>query len=338
MRSRFWVALVGFVASVAMSLAASSQAVDYRGKTVRIVVGASAGGGYDREARLLARHLTRHLPGSPRMVVDDVPGAGGLIAANTLARATPPDGLTLGYFPLAVLLAQLVGHPAIQYDIRKFEIVGAPYADRTVCVFPTSTGITSVDRWRGSSRPLKLGSTGRESVMHVFPSLLAETLGLRSQVVNGYKGATEVRLAIASGELDGACLGWGGVKAGWPDRREIAVVVQSGTEPHRELPDVPLAVSFAREPGAVALLGDTMGALSAGARIYVFPPRTPVAIRSAMTAALLATARDPAYARDAGEAGISNDPIDGAVLRARIESLLAVPGDVRAHLRQTLAR
>jgi tripartite-type tricarboxylate transporter receptor subunit TctC len=314
------------------------RADDYRGKTLRIVVASSAGGGYDREARLLARHLSRHLPGSPRIVVDNVPGAGGLIAANTFARVTASDGLTMGYFTLGVLSAQLLANPAVQYDVTKFEIVGSPYADRTVCVFPASTGITTLERWRTSPRPLKLGSTGRDSIMHVFPALLAGTLGLRSQIVNGYKGTTEVRLAIASGELDGACQGWGGVKAGWPDRRAVNVVVQSGTDRHPELPDVPVAASFAPDADAAALLGATTAAMSLGARFYAFPPGTSSSVRSTMTAALLATMRDPGYVDEAAAAGIANEPVAGDVLRVRIAALLALPQPLLTQLRQMLAR
>jgi tripartite-type tricarboxylate transporter receptor subunit TctC len=322
--------VIGFVAPL--------RADDYRGRTLRIVVGSSAGGGYDREARLVARHLSRHIPGSPRVVVDNVPGAGGLIAANTFARVTVPDGLTLGYFPLGVLSAQLLGNPAVHYDVTKFEIIGSPYPDRTVCVFPASTGITTLERWRTSPRPLKLGSTGRDSIMHVFPALLAGTLGIRSQIINGYKGTTEVRLAIASGELDGACQGWGGVKAGWPDRRAINVVVQSGTDRHPELPDVPAAVSFATNPDAAALLGTTTAAMSLGARFYAFPPGTSASARSTLTEAFLATMRDPGYVREAAAAGISNEPVDGDVLLARIEALLSLPQPLITQLRQMIAR
>ena len=128
-----------------------------------------------------------------------------------LARTTAPDGLTIGYFPFGVLSAQFTGNPAIR-DHASSEILGLPYPDRTVCVFPVSTGITSMERWMSSTRTLKLGSTGRDSIMHVFPSLLKDALGVKAQIINGYKGTTEVRLAIASGELDGACLGWGGVE------------------------------------------------------------------------------------------------------------------------------
>jgi tripartite-type tricarboxylate transporter receptor subunit TctC len=314
------------------------HADDYRGKTLRIVVGSSAGGGYDREARLVARHLSRHIPGSPRVVVDNVAGAGGLIAANTFARVTVPDGLTLGYFPLGVLSAQLLGNPAVQYDVTKFEIIGSPYADRTVCVFPASTGITSLERWRNSPRPLKLGATGRDSIMYVFPALLSGTLGIRSQIVNGYKGTTEVRLAIASGELDGACQGWGGVKAGWPDRSGINVVVQSGTSPHPELRDVPVALSLATNSDAAALLGTTTAALSLGARFYALPPGTNASVRSTLTAAFLATMRDPAYVQEAAAAGISNEPVGGEDVLARIEALLALPQPLITQLRQMIAR
>jgi len=312
------------------------RAEEYTGKTVRIMVGASAGGGYDREARLLARHLGRHLPGTPRVVVDDVPGAGGLVAASTFARVTPPDGLTIGYFPFGVMAAQVLGQTATQYDVRQFEILGSPYADRHVCAFSVSTGITSIERWRAMKRPVRLGSTGRDSIMYVFPSMLKAALGLNAEIITGYKGSTEVRLAITTGELDGACIAWGGLKAGWPDRRGLAVVLQSGSESDPELRDVPLALASATTPAARALLGPVATAMSVGGRLYAFPPRTPPHLTAVMAGAFLATVRDPAYVQEARGANIANEFTTAADMRVRMDALFALPADVLALLRRAV--
>src|SRR5919201_586826 len=128
----------------------------FRGKTIRVVVGFSAGGGFDTYSRVLARHMSRHIPGHPTIIVENMPGAGSLIAANYLYRIARPDGLTIGHFIGGVLLGQVLGQRGIEFDARKFEYIGAPVSEHPVCALTRASGITSVEKWMAATAPVKL--------------------------------------------------------------------------------------------------------------------------------------------------------------------------------------
>src|SRR6266581_2926887 len=158
MASKRWVTialLIGFVTMTAIGAAA--QEPFYKGKTVRIVVGFTAGGGFDAYSRALARHMPRHIPGNPTIVVENMPGAGSLISANYLYKIAKPDGLTIGHFIGGVLLAQALGQKGAEFDARRFEYVGAPAYEHPVCAMTKASGITSLDHWFASPSPVKLG-------------------------------------------------------------------------------------------------------------------------------------------------------------------------------------
>ncbi len=310
----------------------------YRGKTLRILVGTSAGGGHDTEARLLARHLGRHVPGTPRVVVENLAGAGGLIAANTVARTVTPDGLTIAFIPTAVVAAQLLGSAGVRYDLRQFQMLGAAYADRRVCLFPAGRGIATLDDWKAARRPLRLGATGADSVTALFPTVLARILDLPAQVVTGYRGTAEIRFAIAAGELDGTCTSVGGARAGWPGLRDISVVVQGGVTPSSQLREVPLAIEYANTPEARELLGTFFEAFDALGRIYALPPGTPSSRRDTLRVALMETFRDPAYIEDGAAMGVTNDPMSGDEVDAHVRSLFSVTPESIARLKDALAR
>src|SRR5919106_1072849 len=129
----------------------------YRGKSVRIVVGFSAGGGFDTYARAIARHLSKHIPGNPSIVVENMTGAGSLIAANHVYKVAKPDGLTIGHFIGGLFLGQVLGQKGIEFDARKFEFLGAPITDHVVCALTKASGITNVEKWMASKTPVKMG-------------------------------------------------------------------------------------------------------------------------------------------------------------------------------------
>src|SRR6266540_2925521 len=139
---------------------AGAQPRFFEGKTVRIIVGFSAGGGYDTYSRVIARHLGRHIPGKPSVIVENMPGAGSLIAANHLYKIAKPDGLTIGNFAGGLVLAQVLGQPGIEFDARKFAWLGVPTRETCVCALTKASGVTSTDAWIGAKAPVKLGGTG----------------------------------------------------------------------------------------------------------------------------------------------------------------------------------
>src|SRR5712692_10044785 len=163
----------------------------YEGKTVRINVGFAAGGGYDTYARVLSRHLGKHIRGNPTLIVDNMPGAGSLIAANHLYRVAKPDGLTLAHFNGVLFLGQVLGQPGIEFDSRRFELIGAAVKEDVVCAMTKASGITSLEKWMAAKTPVKLGGVAAGAAPDNTARILKTALGLPIQLVTGYKGTAE---------------------------------------------------------------------------------------------------------------------------------------------------
>ncbi len=184
------------------STSAFSQESFYKDKVIRIVVATAAGGGYDLYTRTMARHLRKYIPGEPTIVVENMPGAGHLIGANYVYKVAKPDGLTIGHFIGSLFLQQLLGKPGVEFDALKFNFIGVPAQDSYMIGLSKTTGITSMEQWLASKRILKIGGIGAGSATDDIPKVLAATIGLPLQVVAGYKGTSEVRLAFNSGEIE----------------------------------------------------------------------------------------------------------------------------------------
>src|SRR5574341_1762119 len=184
----------------------------FAGKTMRIVVGFAAGGGYDTYARVLARHMGKHIPGNPNIIVDNMIGAGSLISANHLYRVAKPDGLAIGHFTGGLFLGQVLGQPGVEFDAKKFEYIGAAVGEDVVCALTKASGITSVEKWMASKTSVKLGGNSPGVTPDNAARILRAAVGLPIQVVTGHKGTADIRLAVESGELAGACFSWESMK------------------------------------------------------------------------------------------------------------------------------
>jgi len=184
--------------------AAAAEQDDFRGKTIRIVVGFAAGGGFDAYARIIARHMGRHIPGNPAMLVDNMTGAGSRVAANYLFRA-PADGLVIGNFIGSLVLQQILGDKGIEFDGRRFEWLGAPVQDENVCALTKASGINSLDDWFAAKKPVKLGGEAPGANDSDTPRVLKTALGLPIQLIEGFKGTSNIRVAAEAGEIDGGC-------------------------------------------------------------------------------------------------------------------------------------
>src|SRR5438132_12391303 len=174
--------------------AASADQDFYKGKTIRVVVGFAGGRGFDTYARILARHMPKHLPSNPSMIVDNMTGAGSRLAANYLYKASAPDGLTIGNFIGSLLLQQILGDQGIEFDGRKFEWLGAPVMDDTACALTKASGVTNIDQWFAAKTPVKLGGEAPRANDSDVPRMLIATLGLPIQLIEGYKGTSNIRL------------------------------------------------------------------------------------------------------------------------------------------------
>ena len=184
------------IALVASERLAHSAASFYEGKTIRIIVGTSPGGGYDTYTRLVARHFSKYIPGKPTVVVENMPGAGGLFSANHLFKVAKPDGLTIGHFVGGQFLQQLLGKPGIEFDALRFEYVGVPAQDNFIVGGAKTTGITGVEQWLAAKTAVKFGAIAAGDGTYDIPKVVEVALGLPIQVVSGYKGTGPNSLGV----------------------------------------------------------------------------------------------------------------------------------------------
>lgn len=303
---------------------AGAQDGFYRGKTVRIIVGASAGGGYDTYSRTIARHMGKHIPGNPAIVVDNMPGAGFLISANHIYKVAKPDGLTIGHFIGGLFLQQLLGKPGIEFDARKFEYMGVPAQDNYMLAVHKSTGITSIEQWLSSKTPVKLGGVGIGSATDDIPKVLAAAIGLPIQLVSGYKGTADVRLAFNSQEVLGVCNAWESFKATWRkelDAGDAVIVLQNTAKPHPEQPKLPQAITYAKNEEGQKLIRSLVHSVGPTARPYVLPPGTPKDRVQLLRKAFIDTVKDPEFLADATKAKLDINPLDGAELEKNVKDV-----------------
>ena len=303
---------------------AFAQEAFYQGKTVRIIVGASAGGGYDTYSRTIARHMGKYIPGNPTFVVDNMPGAGMLIAANHMYKVARPDGLTIGHFIGGLILQELLGKPGIEFDARKFEYIGVPAQDNYVFGLSKKTGVTNMDQWLTSKTAIKLGGVGTGTATDDIPKVLAVTIGLPFQLISGFKGTADIRLAYNSGEVHGVCNAWESFRSTWRnelDSGDLVVVLQNTPKRHPELANVPLAIDYAKTDEAKRLIVALVHATPPTARPYVLPPKTPKNRVMILRQAFMQTMKDPEFIADATKAKLDLNPLDGAELEKNVREV-----------------
>jgi len=312
----------------------------YRGKTVRIVVATTPGGGFDAYSRMLARHWGKHIPGQPTLVVENMPGAAFMIGTNYLYNQAKPDGLTLGNWIGTLVLHQITGRKGIEFDARRFEYIGAPVKNHDTCLMSRASGIDSAHKWLRTPTPVKLGATPPGSTPYDNAVILKEAIGLPMQIVSGYKGTAEIRLALDAGEVAGLCgLAWASTKVTWRkqlESGEVNVVLQNTAAPHRELPDVPLAVSLAKTEMGRKLIQLALHDIGAITYIYSFPPGTPADRVQIFRKAFQATLKDPEFVAEAKKGNFELDPVSGEELEKIVHGLFKADPAVVSKLRDLL--
>ena len=310
----------------------------YTGKTIRIVVATSAGGGFDTYTRTIARYLGKHVPGQPAIVVENMPGAGHLIGANHMYKVAKPDGLTIGHFHGGWFLYQLFKRPGIEFDAIKFEFIGSPIKESRACAFTKASGITSVERWLASKTPVKLGGIGG-GAPDDMARMLSATTALPIQLVSGYKGTAEIRLAAESGELAGGCWTWDSIRSTWTkaiQSGEAVVVLQALSKPHPDLPNVPLAQSLAKTEEARQLIQAGVQDPADFYRPYVAPPHTSKQRVEILRQAFNATMKDPDFLADAKKANLDIEPIIGAEMERLVAGIFKLDPTLAAKLKSIL--
>jgi tripartite-type tricarboxylate transporter receptor subunit TctC len=320
-----------------ITISTRSQADDfYQGKTIQLIVGFAAGGGFDTYSRAIARHLGKHIPGNPTVVVQNMAGAGSLIAANHIFNVAKPDGLTIGNWIGPLVLQQAIGNPAAKFDGRKFGYLGVPVADSGVCALTKASGITSADQWLASKTPIKLGGTAPGSTTDDVPKIVSAAIGLPIHMISGFKGTSAIRLAADGGEIDGGCWAWESIKPTWQKSLaagDVKVVLQTMTESHPELKDIPLAIKYAKTDEARALLEVVNGPYGQLARPYTAPPGLPKDRLELLQKAFMDTMKDKEFLADATKAKLEIQPLDGPMAAKQFAALYNLKPELKAKLK-----
>lgn len=319
----------------------SAQEPFYKGKTIRIIVGLSAGGGYDVYTRALARHFGRQIPGNPSIVVENMVGAGSLIAANHVYKVAKPDGLTIGHFLGGLFLQQVLGKPGIEFDGRKFGYLGVPAQDSQMLAISKRTGITSAEQWLASKTVVKFGGVGAGSATDDLTKIAIATINAPIQLVSGYKGTADVRLAFNSGEIDGLTSAWESFKSTWRkevDAGEVRMILQAIPKPHPEVPNVRRVVDYAKTELDRKVIHAGMHNYNPVARPYVVPPGTPKDRLAILRKAFMDTLKDPEFIADAAKSKLDLSPLSGEELEKTVLEIYGAEPEVVARLKDILLK
>jgi tripartite-type tricarboxylate transporter receptor subunit TctC len=335
---KLWLVFVAIGVALTSRAPLSAQEPFYKGNTLRIIVGSTPGGGLDAYSRVIARHMGKHIPGNPTIIVENMPGAGSLILASHLYKVAKPDGLTIGNFVGDILMAQLLGRPGVEADFLKFGYIGVPLRDFNACGLTKVSGITSVEKWMAAKIPVKLGSTAPGTSTDNTPRILRALLGLPIQTVTGYKGTAEIRLAAEGGEIAGGCWTWGSMRTTWRkgmQAGDVVVVLQNRPEPHPELPTIPLTIDLAktREARELVLASDPSLIIFT----YALPPGSPSERLQILRRGFMETMKDPEFLKDAGQSQLAIDPMAGDELEKTVTRFLGLDPALVTKLKEVLA-
>lgn len=307
--------------------ATADVAAFYRGKNVSIVIGYDAGGGYDTYARTLSQFIGKHIPGNPTVIVENMPGAGSIKAANHLFAAAPKDGTVFGTFGRGLPYTELIGDPAAQFKSAQFNWIGSMNDEVSVCVLRSDAPVKTFDQVL--TTPVKIGATGPDDDTGFFPRFLNGALGTKFELVTGYAGGNDVNLAIERGEVQGRCgFSWSSLvstRPQWLKDKFVNVLMQMSLAKHPEIPkEVPLIMDYAktdeqRQMMEIIFSRQTMG------RPFAAPPGVPAARVKALRDAFEMTMKDADFKAAAEKAKQEINPKGGDDIQKIIEKIFKTP-------------
>lgn len=312
----------------------------YENKTIHLIVGNSAGGGFDTYARAIARHVGKYIPGNPTIVVENVPAAAGMMAANSLFKVSKPDGLTLGHFLGSLFLRQAFNMEGVEFNAPRFEFIGAPFKTYPVCVLTKASGIASIDKWMNAKVPVKLGGQMPLADPDNIIRILRAAVGLPIQLVSGYKGTPDIRLAAEGGEISGAAWGWESLKVTWRKALvsgDIVPLVQVVPKALPDLPNVPLAINLAKTAEGRHLI-ESLHNTSAFMRPFVMPPGTPKDRVDLMRKAFLETLKDKEFLAETEKAQLGIEPVSGDELEKAVVGIFKTDAASSARFKEALLK
>jgi tripartite-type tricarboxylate transporter receptor subunit TctC len=310
-------------------VSAQSPAEFYKGKTVELYIAYTAGGGYDLYARLVARHIGKHIPGNPQVVPKNMEGAGGLRLANWLYQGAPQDGTVIGATSRNIAFEPLIGNKAAQYDSSQFTWLGSANDEVSTCVSWHASGVATIDD--AMERELIIGAIGTADDTYQYPSLLNHTIGTKFKIVPGYPRNNDISIALERGEVSGRCgWSWSSVKstrATWLQEKKINILVQVSLSKHPDLPNVPLIMDLAktdeqRQMFRLIFARQVMG------RPFQSTPGVPADRLQVLQTAFMDTMKDPAFLSEADKQKFEITPVPGPAIEKLVTEILAMPPDL----------
>jgi len=331
-----WSPIVAALLVIGSAAAAAAPADDfYSGKTISFVVGGSAGGGYDTLGRAIGRYIGRHIPGNPAVVVQNMPGAGGLVSMDYLFRTAARDGTVIALVENGPPLAPLFGVKEARYEPTKFNWLGTPSVETAVVLVWHTVPVNTLDDLK--TRATTMGASGTNSTQAFYRRLVDAVLGTKMKAINGYKGLNDTFLAMERGEIDGTPSVFysaiSSTRPNWLPNHLAKAILQYGPRRLKELPGTPFVADLIAAPDDKLLLQAAFAPLALG-RPLVMPPGVPADRVATMRRALADTLADPAFVAEAGKIGlVVNAPQSGEQLQNVIDQAYATPSRVVDRLR-----
>lgn len=329
------VATGSFLAAASSVSAQDSVADFYKGARMKMIVGSDTGGGYDSLSRLFALHVTKHIPGGPSMIVQNMPGGGGVAAANYMYNVAPKDGSVIANIQRQIPFLAIMGKPGPKFVAEQFNWIGSLNNEVIVCVsMKPSKVATYADLLK---QDLVIGGSGQNDTETV-PAMLNNTLGTRFKIVSGYPSSTAITLAMERGEVEGLCPSYSSLQtrnAQWLKDNRVNILIQASTRKHPDLPNVPLALELAKDPETRALLELNDARLEIG-RPYLAPPDVPADRVKVLRDALMATTTDPEMVADLKKQKRDLTPVSGENVQSLIERVARTDKAVLAKLDDAL--
>jgi tripartite-type tricarboxylate transporter receptor subunit TctC len=338
------ISILVFVLTLGWTNLLFAQAPFYQGKQIKLVIGSSAGGGYDLWPRVMMRYLTRHIPGNPDIIPQNMPGAGGIVGANYVYGIAKPDGLTIGAFNPALYFDQLIKRDEVKFDWSKFAWIGSPEQNELLHYIRTDAPFKTIDDLRNTKEPPRCGSSGTGTSGHYVPRLLEEVLGIKTHIVGGYQGGAEIDVAVERNEV--VC--WSPLVATyfgrepykrWHKSGFTRVVLQTGDKRDPRMKDVPTLPELmqqyktpeaGRRLARVILTAATMG------RPITAPPGTPADRVKILRDAYAKAIKDPELLAEAEKRAWDVDLVTGEELEARSKEVIAQPKEVIERMKWVL--
>lgn len=331
----------GFAAAALLAAAAGAQAQGasdfYKDKQITVVVGSEPGGGYDTNARVLARHLGRYLPGNPILVVQNMPGAGSIVATNYLYNVAPKDGTSIGLIQRGMLMVKVTQQQGAKFDPEKINWIGNMSSDAALVVAWHTAPQKKTDEL--FTMGMLVGGAGPTADSESSPRVLNATIGTKFKVITGYKGSSSLVLALENGELQGiADIAWPNIKrrADYMRDKKFTLLMQLALQKEADLPDVPLALDYAKTPEDKAVL-ELYLAQKNVARPVMAPPGVPAERLALLRSSFDKMVKDPEFLDDSRKSGLDIEPLTGAQVDKIVKMISETPENIAKRLAEAMA-